>query len=403
MFWGELRVTAYQVADRKLLVAIMRDVSRRVEHALNLERQLMHAQKMEALGLLAGGVAHDLNNVLTIVLGNATLVGRQIERGTPAAEAVNGIVAAAKSAVGVTRGLLAFSRRQTIKPRDVDLNEHVLTLGTMLRPAIGEDIELVIRPGEDAGFVRADPSHLEQALLNLVVNARDAMPRGGRLEIVTGREPTDSTRSFVSVRDSGIGIEADVLPRIFEPFFTTKDVGRGTGLGLSTVFGIVKQHGGDLTVESELGRGTMFRMMLPAIDGVTAAIDPPLSQLAGDESVLVVEDDPGVRQLTTGVLRDLGYRVLEAGSAREALAKLESDTGKAVRLLLTDVIMPESSGKELADLVRAMRPEVRVLFMSGYAADVLGRHGVLEDGVEFLEKPFSVDTLARRIREVLDA
>jgi PAS domain S-box-containing protein len=402
------------------VVIIARDIRdrKRAEEALHRsEAQLRQAQKMEAVGRLAGGVAHDFNNLLTVINGQARLL---LEEPAAPAELQRGleeVVSAGNRAAELTRQLLAFSRRQVLQPKRVDLNAVISETERMLRRLIGEDVELVV--SLDAGLdpVMADAGQMAPVLMNLAVNARDAMPHGGRLRLESrnvrleapvagsaGRlEPGDYVR--LSVRDTGTGIAPDHLSRIFEPFFTTKGVGKGTGLGLSTVYGIVRQSGGVMRVESEVGRGTCFEIYLARAGAPEEAADaapaaPPSAR--GSETVLLVEDDRSVRALARQVLRRRGYRVVEAENGRHALEVATAHPGP-VDLLLSDVVMPELGGPQLAERLCAARPGLRVLFTSGYTDDAIGHSGALRRGVPLLEKPFTPAELASRVREVLDA
>jgi PAS domain S-box-containing protein len=378
---------------------IARDLSER----RRLEAQLTQAQKMEAVGRLAGGVAHDFNNLLMVILGYADLFLGRVADGPPGRDHVEQMRKAAESAASLTRQLLAFSRRQVLQPRRLDLNAVVSELGPMLRRLIGEDIELVVRP-EAERDVEADPAQIEQVIINLAVNARDAMPNGGRLTIRTADTERDGTRRvLLEVTDTGEGMDPETEKRIFEPFFTTKELSKGTGLGLSMVYGIVQQHRGVIEVDTAPGRGTTFRLYLPvaAPEPAAAGAQPrPPAALGGAERVLLVEDEPAVRALVRDILTGYGYTVLEAGSGPEALAFFQGEEGQ-VDLLITDVVMPAMSGKTLASRLTAARPALKVLFMSGYTDDVIGRHGVLDATVAYLQKPFTPEQLARKVRGVL--
>jgi len=381
-----------------------------------LEAQLLQAQKMEAVGRLAGGLAHDFNNLLTAMLGSADLVLQTIGSEHPAREDAEAIRQTVMRAAELTRQLLAFSRQQVLAPRVLDVNTLVAGLERMLRRLIGEDVDLRAVLAADLGHVRADPAQLEQVIVNLVVNARDAMPHGGKLTIETTNVELDQEyfRDHVvvqpgryvmlAVSDTGVGMDAGTKARVFEPFFTTKEKGKGTGLGLSTAYGVVKQSGGYIWVYSELGRGTTFKVYLPRVDACveTPASAPPepVPDL-GAETVLVVEDQADVRRLTRKVLEMRGYTVLAAGEGTEALRVAERHEGP-IHLLATDVIMPGMNGREVALLLSASRPEMRVLYLSGYADESIVRQGVLEPGLAFLQKPFAPDALARKVREVLD-
>jgi two-component system, cell cycle sensor histidine kinase and response regulator CckA len=390
--------------------AICRDITER----RHLEEQLRQAQRLEAIGRLAGGIAHDFNNLLTVISGYADAL---LEQGDPdSGEELREIAAAAERATILTRQLLAFSRRQVLQPRNLDLNEVVQGVIPMLTRLIGEDIDLVTSLDPDLDHVVADPNQLEQVLLNLVINARDAMPGGGKLTIATGTTELDESyvadhpearvgrHTTLSVSDNGVGMDADAAARVFEPFFTTKPVGTGTGLGLSTVYGIVKQSGGNIWVYSEAGRGSAFKVYLPAAEESLAAPPPARPQIAvptGTETILVVEDEDAVRTLAAGMLERSGYTVLATHSAGEAL-RLAGDPETTIDLLLTDLVMPEMSGRELAARIVEQLPEVRVLFMSGYADEAVTRHGALDAGTAYLEKPFSARDLARMVRKTLD-
>jgi signal transduction histidine kinase/ActR/RegA family two-component response regulator len=384
------------------------------------EEQLRQAQKMEAIGQLAGGVAHDFNNLLTIISGYSDiLLNGMLRPDDPACEPVKEILKAADRASALTRQLLTFSRRQVVAPQVLALNQVIQDLDKMLRRLIGEDIALTSVLAPNLGQVKADPGQIEQVLLNLVVNARDAMPRGGRLTIETANvvldevyartHPEIAPGSFVmlAVTDTGCGMDAATQARIFEPFFTTKGVGKGTGLGLSTVYGIVKQSAGSIYVYSELGRGTSFKVYLPqTLESIAAAPQAGRNVVAspsrgGSETLLLVEDDEGVRALTRTVLKNGSYDVIEAVDPDEALRLVEKHAAP-IHLLVTDVVMPGMSGRELAERLTAQRPDLKVLYVSGYTDDSVVRHGLLEAEVAFLQKPFTPDALARKVREVLD-
>jgi two-component system cell cycle sensor histidine kinase/response regulator CckA len=386
-----------------------------------LEAQLLQAQKMEAVGQLAGGVAHDFNNILTAILGNAELAQSRLVTAQPAVpaavEGLQQIERSALRAAELTRQLLAFSRRQVVQPRVVQLDEALREMEKMLRRVLTENITLALRHQQQLWPVRIDPGQFEQVVTNLVVNARDAMPTGGLLALETRNTILDTEYAqahpdahagphvVLVVSDTGTGIPAPVLQHIFEPFYTTKPFGRGTGLGLAMVYGIVRQAGGHITVYSEPGHGTAFRVYLPAtVDAAVVAPAPAANSAAapvGTETILLCEDDQAVRELAALVLQHAGYAVLSAARGAQTVALAKAHTG-AIQLLVTDVIMPDTNGRELAEQVRAARPGLRVLFISGYTADVIAHHGVLDAGVEFLEKPFSRQSLLQRVREVLD-
>jgi len=385
-----------------------------------LEEQLMQAQKMDAVGRLAGGVAHDFNNLLTAIIGSADLLRERLSPNHPERVEVDEIRAAALRAADLTRQLLAFSRRQILAPQVLHLNKVVAGMNKMLRRLIGEDIEFRCVLTPNLGMVRADPGQIEQVIMNLVVNARDAMPRGGTLTIETANVELDEAFAtehvpvarghhvLLSVRDTGIGMDGRTQARLFEPFFTTKAQGQGTGLGLSTVYGIVKQSGGYIWVFSEPGRGSTFKVYLPQVDSgtepvaaATALPDAP-DIPGGSETLLVVEDQAEVRRLTEKVLRSRGYAVLVAADGPEALRLAEQHTG-SIDLLVADVVMPQMSGHEVGRLLTAARPQLKVLYLSGYADESIVHHGVLVPGLAFLQKPFTPDGLARKVRELLDA
>jgi PAS domain S-box-containing protein len=382
-----------------------------------LQDQLIQAQKMESIGRLAGGVAHDFNNLLTVISGYSELLLARRGIGNPVLGHVTEIQRAAARAASLTRQLLAFSRQQVLEPQVLDLNVIISNTDKMLRRLIGEDIELVTIAGTALGRVKADAGQMEQVVMNLAVNARDAMPKGGRLTIETANVELDEAyaRRHVAVKpgphvmlamsDTGMGMDSETQARIFEPFFTTKEKGKGTGLGLATVYGIVKQSGGNIYVYSNLGHGTTFKIYLPRVDGALESVNTPKARTEvpqGCETVLLVEDEESVRSLLQGILRSNGYTVLEASRGEEALGICEGHKG-AIHLLLADVVMPQMSGRELAERLISTRPQMKVLYMSGYTDDAVVRHGVLESNAAFLQKPFTPEILARKVRLVLDA
>ncbi len=390
-----------EVDGNPCLLSILRDV----EEQRTLERQLTQAQKMEAIGRLAGGVAHDFNNIMTAVLGYAQIASESLPPGSPAEDDLKEILRAAGRASELTRQLLAFARRQVTQPRPVSLNLLVLETRKLLERLLGEDVTLLTDLTEGLPPVLVDPGQLEQVLVNLSVNARDAMPKGGSLTIMTSTIGGDVVLDVV---DTGVGIPADQHQSIFEPFFTTKEHGKGTGLGLATCYGIVRQAGGRIELRSEPGSGSRFRVLLPALPEGTVADHTPahstrIESLAprGGETVLLAEDEPQVRQLALRLLTGLGYRVLVAGSGEEGLA-LARKTPQRIDLLVTDVVMPGMTGEELAGQLRRARPDIRVLFISGYAEDSDAIERALREGDAFLPKPFTVSSLARHVREVLD-
>ena len=389
---------------------------RDVTEQRQLEEQFRQSQKMEAVGQLAGGIAHDFNNLLTAILGNTQLLLRDLPPGDAKRGDVEEIRKASERAASLTRQLLAYSRRQMLQPEVLNLNGVVAEMDKMLRRLIGEHIALVTVLAPDLGHVRADPNQLEQVIVNLAVNARDAMAQGGTLTIETANVDLDETyaqthlgsvpgpHTMLAVTDTGVGMDAGVRAHLFEPFFTTKEVGRGTGLGLATVYGIVKQSDGYISVYSEVGRGSSFKIYLPRIATPSdAPVGPQRGRPArGNETVLVVEDEPAVLTLSRRALETQGYVVLAASDATAALRIVERHGG-TIHLLVTDVVMPGLSGRELADKLAAQRPGIRVLYMSGYPGDAVVEHGSLPAGSAFLQKPFSPDSLARKVRDVLDA
>jgi PAS domain S-box-containing protein len=396
-----------------LLLGLFRDVTAQKK----LEEQLRQSQKMEAIGQLAGGVAHDFNNILTVIHGHASLL---LSAGTLTGTSVRSaqqIGQAAERAAGLTRQLLTFSRRQVIQPRALDLNEVVSNMTRMLGRLLGEDVALQLRYSTRPAWVKADASMMEQVLLNLAVNARDAMPKGGKLTVEIGaaefrpgqvlRHPDARAGEFVclSATDTGSGIGTEILPRIFEPFFTTKEVGKGTGLGLATVYGIVKQHDGWIEVETEVGNGSTFRVFLPASARPAGLGEEPGAESpvrGGKETILVVEDEPPVRELVCSLLAARGYNILQAESGPKAL-ELWKSARERIDLVLTDLVMPDRmNGRELAEKLWAEQPKLKVIFTSGYSADVVGKDFVLHDGLNYLQKPYHPTKLAKAVRECLD-
>lgn len=381
-----------------------------------LEAQLRQAQKMESIGRLAGGVAHDFNNLLTAILGNTDLALMDLEPENPLYPRLMVVMQAAESAADLTRQLLAFSRKQIIEPEPVDLAGLIEHMHMMLARLIGEDIRLDISAPQQLGLIKADPGQIEQIIVNLAVNARDAMPEGGRLvlevsdqhldEEYVKRHPYTKAGEYVmlAVSDTGCGMSAEVKQHLFEPFYTTKPLGKGTGLGLATSYGAVKQHGGSIEVYSEPGHGTTFKIYFPRLLGEVAGAKKQagIEKLpGGTETILLVEDDPGVLDFSLNVLNHSGYQVLAAASGEEALSLAEEHSAD-IHLLLTDVIMPGMNGRMLADRLMLGRPGLRVLFTSGYTENVIVHHGVLEEGINFLGKPFTALSLTRKVREILD-
>ncbi|MGH7521913.1 MAG: response regulator [Gemmatimonadales bacterium] len=381
-----------------------------------LEVQLRQSQKMEAVGRLAGGIAHDFNNVLTAIFGYVDLLREELPASAASQKDIAEVRKAAERAAGLTRQLLAFSRQQVLEPTVLEPNELIVDFEKMLHRVIGEDVELRLALGKRLGNVRADPSQLHQVIMNLAVNARDAMPTGGSLVIETAS--ADLTEQYaemhqpvvpgryvmLAVSDSGTGMTPEVKAKIFEPFFTTKERGKGTGLGLSTVYGIVKQSGGYIWVYSELGRGTTFKIYLPRVDAPAEDVAKPreAGAMAGSETILLAEDDGMLRPLAKGLLERLGYKVLEAENAAAALEAARKHKGK-IHLLVADVVMPGASGRELARRLAETHPQTKVLYVSGYTDDAIVHHGMLEPGLNFLQKPFTPAVLARKVRDVLDA
>jgi PAS domain S-box-containing protein len=415
--------TLYSPGDVDLMSAISGSAAMAIQRKRTLdaliesEAQLRQSQKMEAIGRLAGGVAHDFNNLLTSILGHSELTLFKLHEGDPLRDGVEQVIKSAERAASLTRQLLAFSRKQVLQPHVLSLNSIVVDMEKMLRRLIGEDIELVTQLNPDLGAVRADPGQMEQVIMNLAVNARDAMPKGGRLVISTENVDLDDVYIWqhrhvnpgkyvvLAVTDNGSGMSAEVQSHIFEPFFTTKEYGKGTGLGLSTVYGIINQSGGYVWVYSELDKGTTFKIYLPLVevDVDTVAAPAPLAlPKNGTETILLVEDESGVRQLVKRVLQERGYTVLEAQLGEEAL-RIAHQYPERIHLLLSDIIMPGLGGQELAEQVSRFWPDVRILLMSGYTDDSFGNGKPGNGHHAFLPKPFSADSLVRIVRNVLDA
>ncbi len=409
-----------RINERECLLSSLIDVTaqkRSEEERAKLEDQLAQALKMESIGRLAGGVAHDLNNMLLPILGYSELMHEELPAASPLRSHVQEITRAAERSRDLIRQLLAFARKQTLEMKPVDLNAIVNGFTTMLRRTLREDIAIETKTAPGLPPLRGDSGQIERILLNLAVNAQDAMPGGGRLFIETSAVTLDASFDrlndepvrpgpylLLTVSDTGTGIPKEVLPKIFEPFFTTKAPGKGTGLGLATVYGIVRQHGGQLRVYSEAGHGTTFRVYLPALDtrpatGETAAAGP--TAIGGDEHILLVEDEPQVRILTARILGQAGYTIHEAVDGRTAIA-LAGSLATPIDLMITDVVLPDLNGRALHLALGRERPALRVLYMSGYTADVITHHGVLEDGVDFIQKPFNVAALVHKVREILD-
>jgi hypothetical protein len=409
----ELTRNTLTFAGRPAALAMAHDITKRK----SVETQLLQAQKMEAVGRLAGGIAHDFNNLLTAILGSSDFLLEDSSLDDQRRADVEDIRQGAQRAAALTRQLLAFSRQQVLAPRVLDLNALIADLEKMLRRLIGEDIQFRTALAPGVGAVRADPGQLEQVIMNLAVNARDAMPHGGKLTVETANADLDDAYAqahlpavpgryaMLAVSDTGTGMDTQVKAHIFEPFFTTKETGKGTGLGLATVYGIVKQSNGYIWVYTEPGQGTSFKIYLPR---VAAAAEPPApkpmtpASLNGSETILLAEDEESVRNLTRRILAAHGYTVLTAADGQEALRLADQHAGP-IHLLLTDVVMPNMGGRQLAERVVSARPATKVLYLSGYTDDAIIHHGVLEPGIAFLQKPFTPQGLARKLREVLDA
>ncbi len=404
------------ILDNKGNLDGFRGIDRDISGRRKLQQQFLHAQKMEAVGRLSGGVAHDFNNILTTIIGYSELALLKMDQETPWREDIEMVRQAGLRASDLTRQLLAFSRKQVLEMKVVNFNDLVNNMAKMLTRLIGEDIELILRTQSLIGNMTADPNQLEQIIMNLVVNARDAMPNGGQLIIETTAMEVDNEYSHrhldlkpgsyvtLSLSDTGEGMSKEVQERIFEPFFTTKDKSRGTGLGLATIYGIVKQHHGYIYVYSEQGIGTTFKIFFP----VTTAIADDIAAKAisenmkgGTETILVVDDETAIRNLVLDTLRPLGYQVFGAANGQQAL-KVSQQIDKKLDLLLTDIIMPGMSGRELAETMLSMRPGLKVVYMSGYTADIIAHQGVLDSGIHYIPKPLMPHALADKLREVLD-
>jgi len=413
--WCQLNVSLVRGGqeERPFTICMVEDITERKR----LETQFFQSQKMETIGRLAGGIAHDFNNLLTVIKGYTQLSLSHIQEGDPCRENIEEINAAAERAAELTNQLLTFSRRQILDMKVLDLNTIVRGLEKMTGRIIGEDIEMVTVLDDHLGRVKTDPSQIEQVILNLVVNARDAMPAGGKLAIETANVVLDETYArthigvapgsyvMLSVSDTGCGMSPEIKELIFEPFFTTKEEGKGTGLGLSTIYGIVKQSGGNIWVYSEPGRGTTFKVYLPRVEEETDALpvqDHTDHLPKGNETVLLVEDDPSLRALAARVLRYQGYKVLEATNGHEAIGIARESIQERIHLLLTDVVMPHMGGRELVKRMKTLHSEIRVLFISGYTDHTIIYHAGLKPGTPFLQKPFSPTALAQKVREVLD-
>jgi two-component system cell cycle sensor histidine kinase/response regulator CckA len=403
---------------QRLVPAIQRELREREAHSerKRLEQQLNQAQKMEAVGRLAGGIAHDFNNMLGVIIGYSDLVLDSVDQDSPTHRNVTQIKRAGERAASLTRQLLAFSRQQVLEPRVMNLNTAVAEMDKMLRRLIGADIDLESRLDSNLGAVKADPGHMEQVILNLAVNARDAMPQGGKLTIETTNVELDEIHAqlhppmmpgrfvMLAVTDNGTGMSRETQAHIFEPFFTTKEVGKGTGLGLATVHGVVSQNNGFIYVYSEPGQGTTFKIYLPLVEEAVEATYnglPEVTEERGTETILLVEDTEPLRELACIILKGCGYTVIEASNGAEALVIARRERGP-IHLLLTDVIMPIMGGPELCRLLTAERPELRVLYLSGYTDAAIVRHNMLDPGLALLQKPFTKKALLRKVRNALD-
>jgi len=382
---------------------------------MRLEEQLRQAQKMESVGLLAGGVAHDFNNVLTAIIGYGNLLQMKLAKTDPLRSYAENIMTTAQRAAQLTQSLLAFSRKQVINPVPIELNGIILRVEKLLKRLIREDIELITRLAADDTTVMADSVQVEQVLMNLVTNARDAMPGGGTLTISTAIEELDEnlvavhgygkpgTYVRLSITDTGAGMDERTRERIFEPFFTTKEMGKGTGLGLATVYGLIKQHKGFIDVESQPGRGTSFHIYFPTLTRGAGKAEAPFEEVlkGGTETLLVAEDDEIIRTLTSSILSEFGYTVIVAKDGTDAVREFQENRDR-INLLLLDVIMPRKNGKDAYEEIRSIKPDIKVLFISGYSADMISKEGILEDGSGFISKPVSPAELLRKVREVLD-
>ncbi len=415
----EITATLITTKNGLQILTLCRDITEKKqaeEQMLSLQAQLQQSQKMEAIGRLAGGVAHDFNNLLTVISVQSQLALRGLREGNPLKEKLKDIELAAEQAGNLTRHLLAFSRRQILEPRVVDLNSTLEDMEKMLGRVIGEDIELKTVLSEKLGMVKVDPGQMEQVVMNLVVNAKDAMPQGGKLFLETANAELDEEYTrfhagmipgayvMLSVSDSGVGMTREVQEQIFDPFFTTKEKGKGTGLGLSTVYGIMKQSGGDIYVYSEVGKGTTFKLYLPRVFEPLEEFKKgvPVEKIPqGNETILVVEDDGSVRKIVVDLLRVQGYKVLEATGGEEALIIFEKGKNP-IHLILTDIVMPHMNGPQVIERLRQVRKDFKVLYMTGYTDEAIVQHGVVDKTINLIHKPFSIEKLARKVREVLD-
>lgn len=414
--WFELRFVPVPQGVCILSLDIT-DQKRAAAALAKTEEQLRQAQKMEAIGRLAGGIAHDFNNVLSVIISYSEFLCEDLKHGEPMRADIEQIHAAGLRAADLTRQLLAFSRQQALQLQLLDANQVLAGTEKMLRRLLGADVTLTMLTTNTVWKIKADPSQIEQVVFNLAVNARDAMPQGGKLTIETKNVELDDEYArlhhevvpgpyvMIAVTDTGIGMDKATQARVFEPFFTTKEKGKGTGLGLATVFGIVKQSGGHIWLYSEPSKGTTFKIYFPRAKDVVVArpsVTLPPMTTRGNETVLLVEDDEQVRAVAVGILRRQGYRVLEAPNAGEAFL-ISEDHSATIHLLLTDVVLPRMSGRQLAEKLASSRPAMKVLYMSGYTDDSILQHGILESNVAYLQKPLTPEALTRKVREVLDA
>ncbi|RPI35809.1 MAG: hybrid sensor histidine kinase/response regulator, partial [Nitrospiraceae bacterium] len=414
----EVRLGIMEISGRLLIMGLARDISERreaEEEKRKLEMQLQQSQKMEAVGHLAGGIAHDFNNMLTAIIGYANLLDMSIEKESPLKNYVEQILNSSEKSADLVRQLLTFSRKQVISPREGDLNQLIRGIEKLLRRVIGEDIEFVTHLAGKDLTVMMDRGQIEQVLMNLCTNARDAMPDGGRLFISTESVQLggdyiaaysiekSGMYALISVTDTGKGMDEAISKRIFEPFFTTKEVGRGTGLGLAIVYGIIKQHGGNISVYSEPGKGTTFRIYLPVVESRSEAAIPAeiVTPKGGTETILVAEDNQEVRELVKSVLENYGYTVIEAADGEDAVNKFQENKDR-IQLAMLDVIMPKKSGKEVYDVIKRVNSEMKILFSSGYTADIISTKGIVEEKMDFISKPVSPKNLLVKIREILD-
>ncbi len=408
-------LTSTTVRNEKGEIIAYRGIIKDITEWQSLEQQLLEAQKMEAVGQLAGGIAHDFNNILTAIIGFGNLLLSEMDKDDPLRTYVTPILKSSQRAANLVRGLLAFSRRQIISPKSVDLNGIIQGIEKILPRIIGEDIEFSIALTDEKLTVKADIGQIEQVLMNLATNARDAMPEGGSLTVGTERVELDDeyirahgygktgVYALITVADTGEGMDEHTKEKIFEPFYTTKEVGKGTGLGLSIAYGIIKQHDGYINVSSEDGKGTTFKIYLPLINSEVEeleAVSLPILK-RGTETVLIAEDNAQVRELTKEVLEGFGYKVIEAEDGEDAI-RVFNKNKDAIRLLVLDVIMPKKNGKAVYDDIKKVRPDIKILFTSGYNADIIHKKGILEEGLDFISKPAPPDDFLRKVREVLD-